>query len=276
MAKLRLLCRDACTTAVATASPAMSTSLPVTNLQRPIERERVARTTSLASQDIKLAWASAQKANAIVLARHNLTTAATLRTLLYSDVAWTTGIYDSTALTAFSLSGLNTDIAVYTERDFRMFKTTVQYFTEVTTMQSAIARIADAANPDGVFDVTKLMIGKYTEVSINPPYGGVDLTFMDKSVQGDADDGTMIVDKRWKARKLVIELDQIVDSSDLDEMFAIAHYAGTDKEIFVSVYPEVGGAKEFYHHFVGRLIDSPTFNPHQVGLHKGSFVFRES
>lgn len=274
MANLRILTRNIADTAVITASPAMSSTLPVTNLGKPTERARTARTTSLASQDIKLAWASAQKANMIALPRHNLTTAATLRTLGYSDSAWTTGILDTTALTAFSTSGLNTDIDVHTERDFQHLKSSAQYFAEQTTMQSLIARIADAANPDGYMEANRLMIGKYFEVTYNPGHGVPDLTLMDASVMARADDGTQVVDKRWKGRRLVLNLDWIPDT-DVDDLLALARYLGTDKETWVSLYPGAGGALELYNQMACRLVDSPTFNPHQYGLHRNTMTFEE-
>lgn len=275
MSNLRILARNIADTATLTENPALESSLPGSNLQRNTERGRTARTTSLASQDVKLSWSSAQKANMVGLTRHNLTTAATLRSLLYSDNAWTTGIYDSTALTAFSTSGLDTDVDVYTERDFANLLNSVQYFTEQTTMQSAIVRLADAANPDGYLEAHRLWIGKYFELTYNPAHGAVELALMDESKSGRADDGSHIVDKRWKARRLSIQLDFITDA-DLDSMLAIARYLGRDKECFVSLSPGVGGVKELYRQGAFRLVDSPTFNPHQYGLHRNSLVFEET
>ncbi len=275
MANLRILARNIADTATLTASPAMSTTLPVTNLGKPTERGRTARTTSLASQDVKLAWPSAQKANMIAVARHNLTTAATLRTLGYSDVAWTTGILDTTALTAFSTAGLNTDIDVYTERDFLPLKTSVQYFTEQTTLQSLIARLADAANPDGYLEANRLFVGKYFEVTYNPPEGTVQLQQMDASAKGRADDGTQIVDKRWKARRLSLAVEFIPDA-DMPSMLAIERYVGTDKEFFVSLYPGAGGALELYNQMACRLVESPNSGPRLYGHHSTAFVFEET
>lgn len=274
MANLRILTRNIADTAVITASPAMSTTLPVTNLGKPTERGRTARTTSLASQDVKLAWASNQKANMVAITRHNLTTAATLRTLGYSDAAWTSGILDTTALTAFSTSGLNTDIDVYTERDFQHLKSSVQYFAEVTNLQSLIARIADAANPDAYMEANRLMVGKYFEVTYNPPFGSVELQQVDASVMGRADDGTQVVDKRAKWRRFTVRLDFVHDD-DLDDLLALERYLGTDKETWISLYPGAGGAKELYNQMACRIVDSPSMNPNQVGVHANSITFEE-
>ena len=252
----------------------MSTTLPVTNLGKPTERGRTARTTSLASQDVKLAWASNQKANMVAITRHNLTTAATLRTLGYSDAAWTSGILDTTALTAFSTSGLNTDIDVYTERDFQHLKSSVQYFAEVTNLQSLIARIADAANPDAYMEANRLMVGKYFEVTYNPPFGSVELQQVDASVMGRADDGTQVVDKRAKWRRFTVRLDFVHDD-DLDDLLALERYLGTDKETWISLYPGAGGAKELYNQMACRIVDSPSMNPNQVGVHANSITFEE-
>lgn len=276
MARIRILARNIVDTATASASPAMSTTLPVTNLQRQTERARTARTTGLSSQDIKLTWSANQKANMLAVTRHNWSSSATLRTLGYSDAAWTTGNgLDTTALAAWSTSGLATDWDVYTEADFKGYRNSAQYFSEFTDVRSAIARIADGSNSDGYIEQTRLWMGKYFEFSYNPPGGGVDLELMDGSIAGRADDGSHIVDKRWKARQLTLNLENIPDA-DLPSVFAILRYLGLDRECFVSLYPGLGGAKEIYNQMACRVVQNPAIGPKTYGLHKTTVVFEET
>lgn len=277
MSNLRILARNLADTATLTAAPACveTGGLTAANLQKQTERGRTARTTSLASQDMKLSWPTAQKANMIAFTRHNWTTAATLQALLYSGVDWTSSIYAGSALNAFSTAGLNTDIDIYTESDFAMLRNSAQYFAEVTTMKSAIARIADAANPDGYIEQTRLWIGKYFELSTDPGYGAVEMTLMDDSKSARADDGSQIVNKNWKARRLSINL-EFVNDTDLPSLLAIERYLGLDKECFVSLYPGDGGAKELYHMMACRIVSSPSLGPVQFGVHKNSLVFEET
>jgi len=279
MPNLRILARNIAETAELTESPAMVATLPGSNLQLPTERERVARTTSLAAQDVKLAWPADQKANMRAGTRHNFTTAAYLRGLGYSTNDWTgSTIFDTGATAAaFSTAGLNTDIDIYTEADFRHLKNTAQYFTAVTNMESMICRWTDnsPANADGYMQATKLFVGQYFETTYQPPYGGVELTTMDDSVGGRAHDGSLLVSKGWKARRLVLDL-QFIPEVDLNDLLAIARYLGKDREAFISLYPGEGGVKELYNQMACRLIESPTFNPHFVGLHKTRLVFEET
>lgn len=279
MANLRILAWNLAEYGYATitANPAMETDpTPVGQLILPTERASYARTTSLASQDIKLVFPANQRANMIAIARHNLTTAGTLRTLGYSDAAWTTGIYDSTALPAFSTSGLSRiDVYRYLTEDFRRFKNTAQYFTTLTTLQSMIFRLLDAGNPDGFLDLIKVFVGEAFETTYNPSYQSTALSTLNDGQGSRADDGTHSVDKTWKARKLVVPLDNIPES-DLPELLAIADYMGKDKEGFLSLYPGEGGAKEIYHAMSFRITDSPTFNPMQYGWYKNTMTFEET
>lgn len=276
MANLRILARNHAETASSiTDSPSMLATLPVTNLGRPTERARTARTTALATQSSLLVHPSNRKANMMALTRHNLTTSATHQLLHYSDAGATVNIYDSTALAAFSTSGLDTDIDDYTERDFRGYKTFALYHGGLTTIRSTSIVWTDASNPDGYMEATKVFIGQYFQATYNPPWGGVELTPMDGNKRDRADDGTMIIDKRWRARRLVINLEFITDA-ELATLLAIARYLGTDRECFISLYPGVGGVKELYNQMACRLVDSPTFNPHQWGQHKNSMVFEET
>lgn len=278
MANLRFLIANIVDDATLTADPAMVESGGLTrlNLQKATERARTARTTSLASQDVKLTWAANQTANTMWLARNNMTTAGTLQPRLYSDAAWTTNTYAPTASAAFVTSSLDAiDSARYTERDFLHLKHTVIYFTERTDIRSAIARFVDAANADGYVEATKLLMGKYREVTYNPPVGNVELVQMDAGKGGRADDGSHIVDKSWKARRLTINLEHVPDA-DVTWLLAMARYLGLDKECAVDLYPEDTSAKGIYNRAIVRIVSAPGIGPTQYGMHRNSLVLEET
>ena len=71
MSNLRIVWAIPSDTATLSASPALVSTLPVTNLQDPT-RARIARTTSLAQQQILGNLTSLQIVNSLVLWRHNL------------------------------------------------------------------------------------------------------------------------------------------------------------------------------------------------------------
>lgn len=259
-----------------TSSTSMVPGLPFTNLQRPVERARTCRTNAGATNvDLTASWATNKRANCAIFGIHNWTTASLLRTRLFDATSPASDLIDTGDLSAFSTSGLATNIDVYTERDFRFLKTTAQYFALQTTMRSAYFYITDTANPDGYIEQTRLCIGEYFETSYDPPFGGAVLTPMDAGVSGRADDGTMLVDKKWKARKLELDL-KFIPEADLDDLLAIVRFLGTDKECFISLYPGVGGVKELYNQMFCRLKPNPSFDPWtDAGLHQTKLVFEE-
>jgi hypothetical protein len=277
MSNIRILVRNLADVGTITASPALLSTLPETNLQQPIRRSKTARTTSTAGQRLTLDLAAASTINMVAFGRHNWSTAATLRTRCQSAIGSpSTTNYDGGALAAFSTSGLDAyGIDVYTEADFRHLKNSVQYFANQSSVASMIFDIADAANSDGFIEQTRLAVGQFFEFQYDPPFGGAELTPDDSSIAGDADDGTTIVDKGYKKRQLKLDLEFITDT-DLPTVLALTRYLGKDKECFVSLYPGVGGAKELYNMMFCRIVEVPSFNPYFPGLHKGSFVFRES
>lgn len=276
MPNIRVLARnlvDEATSIIATAAAA--SGYPVTNLQRDTERGRTFRSGGLSSQDIALAFPSDVKANMAGFTRHNWSTASTFRQQLYAAGSPTAASYDGTPLTGFSTSGLDTDLDVYTERDFAHLRNSVQYFTERTDVREARSTVADAANADGYIEMTRMWFGKYFEFTYNAEHGDFQMTQDDASVAGRADDGSHIVDKRWKARKLSLNI-RLVPDTDLPTVLAIARRIGRDKECFVSVYPGAGGAKELYNQGAFRLVQSPTFDPHTYGYHKFMMSFEET
>lgn len=272
MANIRIIARnfaEARNGGSIASSPSMLAGLPVDNLILPTERGRTARSTSLAAQAVTLALAAGQSINAIAFGRHNWTTASTLRARFYNVTP--TLLLDGTALAGFSTTGLDTDIDVYTDDDFKENKNTVQYFATQAAVRSILFDIADASNPDGYIEQTKLFAGKYFEPTISAT--GLEFTMMDASVSGRADDGSHIVDKRYKVKQLVLSLDAILEGTDLATMMGMARYLGKDGECFVDPYPTSATAQGIYARGAYRLVDSPTFNPHQYGVFKNTMRF---
>lgn len=276
MQKMRFLVRNVADTASLVVVPAaVSTSLAVTNLQRQTERARTWRSSSTAAQALALLWTADQKVNCCGFTRHNWTTASTLRTRLYPAGSPSAVAYDSTALPGFSTSGLDTDIDTYTDADFRMLRNTMQYFTRLDTVQAAVLDITDAANADGYIEANRLWMGKYFECTYDPPFGGAELQLVDSSMAGRASDGTHVVDKGYKHRKLTLKTEFIPDA-DLATLLATARYCGKDKELFVDLYPDDTGVKGLYNKMACRFVDSPTFTPYQRDLHRSQFVLEET
>lgn len=250
-------------------SPAMLPGLPVDNLILPTERDRTARSTSLAAQAITVAFDASRKVNAVAFSRVNWTTASTLRSRVRDGATAT--LYDTTALAGYSTTGLDTDIDDYTDADFVENKNTIQYITEQTASRSILFDIADAANPDGYIEQTKVFAGKYFEPSYNA--ASLEFTVIDASIQGRADDGSHLVDKRWKTKQVVLTLEPIPEDSDFATLMAIARYLGKDGECFLDPYPTSQTARGIYARGAYRLVDVVPFGPREYGLQKTTMKF---
>lgn len=255
-----------------TVSPALETTKPETNLWLPsLERGRTARTTGLTSQGVTRTWAADIKANMVAFARTNWSSSATLRSVIKNSGAST--LYDSTALPAWVTSGLDTDVSDYTERRFAGLRNTVHYFTEQTTVRSAEETVADASNADGYMEMTKLFVGKYFELTYNPE--GVEVTPGDASISGAAEDGSDIVDVRWRRRTITIQLAAIPNATDLKTLDAICHYLGTERTCWIDLYPHDTTSMGISGRGAFRLADAPALNHAQYGIHRSAFRFIE-
>jgi hypothetical protein len=276
-ANFRILVRNLIEEIVPTSTgQALLASLPVTNLALQTSRGQTARTTGVGSAvNFRANFGAASRVNMMAMSRTNWTTGGLIAPTYFSN-AFVTSVYGPGNSAAFDTSLLDrVDQAFYRSADGAGIRNAALYSPLFTNVQSVQFAVSDAANPDAYVEQTKWFAGEYFEVSYDPEFGGVDMQYMDASVQGRSDDGTMQVDKRAKTRKLTINLTGITDS-DLPTMLAAARYLGKDKECWISLYPGWGGAKEIYNQGAFRLTDSPTFNPHQVGLHKNTMTFEET
>lgn len=273
MANLRFIFRNLADEATVSASPALLTTLPEANLQYQ-ERYKTARTSSLASQELRLSWASAQTIDTACVRLHNLTAAAQIAHPTYSDSAFTTAIDTNAAANCFGYTGFDA-LDVLTDADFRLLKNSSRDLTSRSTVQSMKFTITDAANPDGYFDVSRLFVGVRKEMAYNPPYGGVPLTFMDASTQGRMDDGSLVSDKRHKARR--IELTQEwCSTADWNWLLAGLRRVGRDKDFWMSVFPGDGTYLEAYYQGTFKVVDNGGFDRHLPNLARQRLVLEET
>ncbi len=273
MPNARILATNIADSAGISASPALVTTLPETNLQT-LPRKRTARSTSTASQDIKLSWSSAQRVNMVALRYHNLTAAAQMRVRTYTDAAWTTGLVDNAAANCFGYSGFS-NYDVLTDADFRLLKNSARYFTLATNVQSMIITITDAANPDGYFDISRLFVGEYFEFAYQLMFGGAPISTQDFSIQARADSGTLITEKREKARKFDLS-QSLLNPQDWPEILSIARRCGLDKDLWLSIFPGDGTYLEAWYQAAVKFEAMPAFDRHFPGLAQMKLTLAEN
>lgn len=222
------------------------TSLPATNTQQ-VRRGLVYRSSSATTPmvAIKGTLASARRVNCFAALRHNLY-AASLQLQLYSDAAWTTQVYDSTALAAADLiagaydwgytpAGTNSQFdPLVTEAPFRLFfaEQTVQSYqlTVSGTLGAAYAEIG------------RIFLGRYLELAINPSYG-LGLGWQTSSQQVATRGGSLPTNDGARWRTLTFDLNAIGEAQR-PTLLDIMAQCGLTRDMLVSVYPEDGTRRE--------------------------------
>lgn len=241
---MRLITVNDADTAVITATPAAVSSMPASNLQDP-SRKKI-RCLNLVNQELKLTWSSARVLSGLALLRHNFTSSATWRVRIYDDAAATSLVYDSDVqLTnpAKVLGDLVWGIdplgaSLFTDWAYAF---STLWFEPVAGMVMIIT-LNDPINPAGYLEASRLFTGAYFEPIDGPSYG-LKLGWRESTTQSRTAGASIRSDPSEPYRALSINLDWL-DEGDRAKLTEIGRRVGLRKDIFLSVYPEHGGALE--------------------------------
>lgn len=227
--------------ATLSATPALDTTGPETYLQTDA-RGDIALATSTASQDIKGTWGgTSYTVSQLALWRHNLAYSDTIRLQLYSDAAWTTGVYDSTALAAYA-SGLFTDWG---------WAFTNCYFTPQACKSFKITIAASAA----AFQCSRLYLGPYTEAPLQPAYGFL-VAPETNAKQSRSEGGSLrsIAKADWRSAAFDM---RVKTEADRAAWYEISRYCGINRSLIASAFPGDGGTVERDHTIFGKFDKPP-------------------
>jgi hypothetical protein len=228
------------------ASPALISTMPEGHLRLPA-RGRVARSTSAAAQEISFTWGGqGYYLNFLTLMRHNLEPAATMRVQLFATASFTTQIYDSGNVAAYSAATLgDLDFGVdplgsgvfdgFLGQRFSTF-----YFTRVLALSGKIT-ITDTGNSASYVEASRLYAGDATEFTYNP--NASRFGWKDNTEQSRGAGGSLRSDAGISFRKLDLTM-AWVSASQRNQLADMLRFAGRRKDIFLSLYPSVGGEKE--------------------------------
>lgn len=257
MANLRLCVRNAIDEATLTANPAMRTTLPPSNLQIPA-RARVARSVdATVAQDIKFTWNGAgYNLNFLMLSRHNLEPGSTWRVRLFDSQDWSgVAIYDSGTVTAVdgaTLGDLDFGVDLLGAGEFDAWlgqQYSILYFSRVRAL-SGIVTITNVGNAYGYVEASRLFAGDYLEAAYNP--AALDFAWVDNTEQSRSAGGSARSDGEIAYRSLSADLN-FVTADERSSVADYLRYAGRRKDVFISVFPGVGGEKERDHTLIGRF-----------------------
>ncbi len=244
---LRIVTPNYADEALLTADPVLEASLPVENLQEQT-RARVARTTGLSSPQSYLGqWDGPRPCSCFVLWRHNLSAGATIQLTLFEGQNFDVSVLlDETIF-------LGDGIPAWGENAWGTFQWggsvfadwpvafTVLWFDQVSP-QSFLVRVTDTGNPDGYYDISRLVIGP----AIEPLYGmnwGANCYWTEDSTQERTDGGTLRTDAADPYRRWQLELPHLTDG-ERSSIMEMLRMAGRRGDLFLSCFPEEGGSRE--------------------------------
>lgn len=252
---MRIIWRNLVNEATLTATPALSATLPVTNLQTDA-REEVARTTSLATQTIDVTLAQDEVIQCCVIYRGNFSTGATWRVRVYKDATAMTLLYDSGTLKANPPKPLG-DLEWGVDRlgvsmyDGWSYTVSELWFAPVI---GAFVRITldDATNPDGFMQASRLFVGPCTEPEYMPSAGML-LGPKETTRQERSEAGTLHVEAGAQYRALTVTGARLPEKTRamLGDM---QRTAGMRRDVYVSVFPDEANARARDHRMQARLV----------------------
>lgn len=198
-------------------------------------------------------------ASGFVMARHNLSSLATVQLLLKK--AGTT-VYDSGALSVGEpipagvwRAGIDPYGATYNERlDPQIFNIWFDpvFFDEYEIM------INDTTNAAGFLELGQIFLG----LAFEPLYGmsfGVQMQWIEQTEHQRTDGGSLRSEgTHAKHRKINFGLDWLGDT-DRTAMLVDFFDAGKRSDVFISAYPEAAGMLEIEHAFVARRMNDLGF-----------------
>lgn len=258
-ANVRLIYDNAADRATLAASPALVSTLPVTNLQDP-SRSRPARTTSTATQVITGGWSVLEMVGSMALSRHNLSSGATLQLELFSGAGLTGSLlFDSgeaLAVSAFGWGEFGWGMTGWGGSVFDSWPDRFSnlYFTAVLARSFRLT-IKDASNAAGYLQMGRLFLGPYFEPVSNMSYG---LTCgpQEDSRQTRTDGGTLRTDPQGSYRHWSFDLDW-VEPAERATLTEILRLKGKRTDMFINCFPGAGGVQERDHAGAVKLTQLP-------------------
>lgn len=229
---------------------ATSEATPIDYTQRS-GRSYVWRSADLAPQTITATLPGVRYLSGLVVYNHNLTSLGTIRIEYLLDG---TVVYDSGEIIAADLIPLGTwqaGVDPWGEQDLTELPT-VQYnvWTAPTLADSYRISVDDPSNPDGYMQIARIFAGIAYSPEYNPQYG-LSLEWQDFAENRRTESGSLRTVGSGTARRLTFDLD-FLSRAGLTQLSRELLRTGKGRDIYISVYPGVGGMREAEHAFVAR------------------------
>lgn len=234
---LRIIADNAASRSTLTASSTAGT-LNAINLLTDIKSDVWRATGPTAS--LTLAWTDPELIGGAVLPHCNLTSAATMRVRGYTSAADAAPAIDTGWVAACAYAPLGSV-------EWGMFplganawpfgaSACARAWCQQAWCRKIIVDIADANNPAGYIEASRLVVGSYWSPVYNADYGAP-LTMQDASAHYRNDAGDLMTDTGPRSTKLTLAL-SMMPNQDRARLMSILRNNGMPRAMFISVYPE--------------------------------------
>ena len=276
-ANVRVIVENDADTATLSASPALVTTLPVTNLQN-VSRCGVARTSSTADQEILGTWSADRCLSHCTLYRHNLTSDGTVQLELFSGASQTGSLlYDSGAVDAHPIKALGDMDLVYDPLATSVFTGWEWAFTSIwfdaLWCRSFRLTLSDGSNAAGYLQASRLVLGRHFEPLNNFSYG-VEMAWDEGTQSSRTEGGSLRSENTESFRRIKFSLNRLNDG-ERARVTELTRVLGRRKDFFVSCYPTVGGAKERDYSAVCKFSSIPPLVHPVYGVYAAQFQVEE-
>jgi hypothetical protein len=242
MANLKITPRNFHDEATLSVQIAPPTGFSITNTQNT-QRGRVWRSVDGTNQYWSGTYDDAlpRTASAFSLFRHRCR-GGNVRLQLYSDAAWTTQVYDSTALPVSNISiteGLDWGINPYGEGNIDPFATEAPYWLYFNETQHLSYRVTFSSNVStygyAYWQICRVYLGLHYELPYTALYD-FPINYVDRTDRNRSRGGSLRTNtgQDWKTMTLEIKR---VPAADGPGWLDIMHYLKTGKDFVLDLYP---------------------------------------
>lgn len=274
---IRFLSDSAHNTAALTVT---SEAMPIENTQGS-RRAFVWRSTDTAEQTISGTPAAAATATGLVLARHNLSGAASIQLILKlgATTVYDTGTVGTGEIGAGDIipagtwrAGIDKYGATYNNL---LEPQHLDLWFSAVTFDSYQIIVTDTGNADGFLQIGQIMLGEAFEPSVNMSYG-LNLEWIEQTEHHRTDGGSLRSEGTHAAhRRLRIGLDWLNDA-DRSKLVTELFSAGKRADVYITAYPGDGGLLEIEHAFVARRMSDLGFTHPFFNNWKTQLIFEEA
>ena len=255
MANLRILYNNiadlASSISVLTAA---SANMDYDKLLTEVKTEIFRSTTT--SPTITYNWSSDQSINCVILPCTNLNGTATIRVKLYDSL--NVLLYDSTAVDAITSNHIYSGPLTYNVNLFSYgfySKTALWIPSTYTTVRKMEILLSDPSNAAGYIDCSRVLAGIYWSPTYNIT-NGMQLYSIDDSSTSRTNAGDLVSTRGFIYDKLSFNF-SLVPEADKAELHKISKYIGTNKNFFISIFPEnTNGDEEHDYMIYGKRANS--------------------